>query len=1330
MEGETQANGFAVTCRNVLVRLALYVRRRCLVLSRRVHLLISLCETIQLLALVLAPEYPSGSALAEPLAQGLRLLGQPGLAAADYGQSGLICVAVVTSLMTGLVLGLGFLFVVFWGLQEYEFQQILSGLSTVPLLGFVSYLVTGVILVSDLLFLPILSDLNYNSKELPYLYPFQVMYMLQVSLVVLCFSSSKLGSRNFAAVSQPLFLLYRKLAYGLFVLSLALFPYLEHRVLHEVTYLLSGGFWAYQLFFMIPYQQELMNEVELGKALMIVWAGVMLIVAGVNSLSGPAFLATHISTNVGVFGVVLLAARAYKTHIQHKDKVSFRFELELRLRWHFQTYQREASQGRIKDSVKLTRELRQKLDTPSISHLCQDAYNRYPSDHYVLMRLLEYFLILKEKNFVKSLLARLQSLHSNLLTHLDIACCESYTLAELTKSKSDSDAAQFLKITTMLTSVKRADEDVTVLFLRLGDLFMMPVLETEEASIVLIRLLAAVDKAKELYENLHHFLNDNEEFMQQYLSFVRFLRDSDQAVTLEARLKNISRAKRSKSHLHDDSIFYQDDQNCVLVISLDKLTSGKILACRGSHHLGYLESELLEGSCLVLIPAIFAAGHAALFKSVHQYRHTSPIYAGHQFVYAVAKDGHLRRVAWKIKLINYEPGKLGALVAFKPVPDGIEIATIENNRISQCTEAFSLVLKASHSQPMLEARMCELETWEDGRSLLQCRGVFGYVDFQTRKWRFISSHYYQVVVMEMRSQVPVQAIPTASKSVLFDFPEQISAGQDSKPQDKPLSSITNNTAAYFSSQKCLLKVYCVLSVISFLASVLAQVGIIVAIKAQQTDLHLDFSFMGLLSDLRTQALLAAVDMCELHELKEVPRGRTEAALRADMVTRANSLETLAEDLLALAGSNSPELTQLDIVWWEVIGDKAIFTKKNSIEIAGTLALALRKAADSSLLDPVTVHSLLRNAPAETQSSLTDLIDGQLDYHKVNNASDRAALITPLLAVYSSLAVLIAIGLAWISLRLSRGRLALWRQASNLDCDTITAYGAWVRQRLEEVHSLDTVQSRVKGSRALRYGLHSRVLALWLCAVVTIAVSAGLFVASYEVAFLGIQEMQYRQPFILYLTSLQQSLLASLIFWQRQVTLPASLQAVTLYPLNTQPASPILSLFHCFQQLAASQLALRSEYSSDLDLSEAHFQFLYGAQESAVPELGRGYSAALSHLKSMASDCLSSPQPYWNSCGSADTLAFALLNSTQTNQSYYRSNGEAAMSQGTANAAQLVVIAAVVGVMCLLGTVLPVCVSVGRLGRLEAQLVPLIVKVAGREQGTRAGVKTTIKSSLP
>jgi len=1232
--------------------------------------------------------------------------------------------------MAGLVLALGFLFGVFWGLQEYTYQRVLGGLSSVPLLDLVSHLVAGLMLVSDLLFLPILNDLNYHSSQLSYLYAFEVVYILQVSLIVLCFSSSKLGSRNFAAISQPLFPLYRKLTYWLFVLSLSLFSYSEHRVLHEAMYLLTGGFWTYQLFFMLPYQQELMNQVEIGKALMVVWAGVMLIVAGVNGLAGPAFLAMHISTYVGVLGVVLLAARGYKARIQRKDKVSYRFELELRLRWHFQTYQREASQGLVKDSVKLNKDLRQKLDTPAISQLCQDAYNRFPADHYVLMRLLEYFLILKEKNFVKSLLARLQSLHSSLLTHLDIACCESYSLAEMTKSKSDSDAAQFLRTTTLLNYVKRADEDVTVLFLRLGDLFLMPALETEEASIVLTRLLAAIDKARELYEHLYHSLSENEEFTQQYLSFAHFLRDRERVVNLEAHLKSISRTKRSKSHINDDSVFYQDDQNCVLVISLDKSTSGKIIACRGSHHLGYVESELLDSSCLLLIPAIFAAGHMALFSTVHKYRHTSPIYEGHQFVYAVAKDGHLRRVAWKIKLINYEPGKLGALVAFKTVPDGIEMATIENNRISQCTEAFSLVLKASNTQPMLEARMHELEAWEDGHSLLQCRGIFGFVDFQTCKWRFVSPHYYQVVVMETRSLVPVQAIPTASKSVLFEFPEQSAAVHDSKPKNRSQSVVANNTVAYFSGQKCLLKAYCALSVISFVASVLAQVGIIIAIQNQQADLKLDFSFIGLLSDLRTQTLLAAVDMCELHELKEVPRGKSETVLRTDMAVRANGLETLAGDLLALAGSDSPELTQPTIVWWEVIGEKTIFTKKNSIEVASTLALAMRKAADSILPDPAALHSFLRNAPAETQYSLTDLIDTRLDYHRVNNASDREALITPLLATYFSLAFLIAIGLAWISLRLSQGRVTLWRQASSLDYDTLTAYGSWVRQRLEEVHNLETVQTKTKNSRALRYSLHRRVICLWLCVAITVAVSVGLFVASYEVAFLGIQEMQFKQPFIFYLTSLQQTLLANLIFWQRHLTLPVSRQAASRYPLNTQPASPVHSLFASFDQLAASQLALRSEYSSDLDLPEAHFQFLYGAQESAVPELGRGYSAALSHLKAMVFDCLSSSQPYWSACGSSDTLAFALLNSTRTNQSYYRSDGDTAMSLGTANAAQLTAISAIVGLVCLLVTVLPTCVSVGRLGKLEAELVPLMVKTAGREQGTRAGMGTTIRSSLP
>lgn len=1326
MEGETSASDFAVRCRATVVRLALYVRRRCLVLSRRIHLLLSFFETIQLLAVILDQDYPSGSALSGPLAQGLLIIGQPGVAAVAYGLSDLVCLGVTMGLMAGLLIALGYLFVVFWQLQEYEFQRILSGSSSIPLLEFVSFLITSLMLATDFAYLPILGYLNYNSLQAYWMYLLQAVFLAEVSVLVLCFSSSKLGSRNFAAISQPLFALYRKLTYWVFIFALHLFPYQEHHALHEASYLLTGGFWTYQLFFMIPYQQELKNQVELGEALMLVWAGIMLIVASVNGLRGPAFLVTHISTNIGVLGVVLLAAHAYKGHIQQKERISFRFELELRLRWHFQNYQREASQGRLKDSVKLSKELRQKLDTPAISELCQDAYNRYPTDHYVLMRLLEYFLILKEKNFVKSLLARLQSLQSNLLTHLDIACCECYSLAELTKTKSDSDAAQFLKNNTLLASVKRIDEEVTVLFLRLGDLFMMPTLETEETSTVLRRILIATEKAKEMYSQLYQFSGDSEEFTQQYISFAQFLRDTDKVGSLEARLKHITQAKRSKTHLHDDSVFYQDDQNCALVISLDKKSVGKILTCRGAHHLGYVESELLDGSCLTLIPAIFAAGHAELFKSVHQYRHSSSIYEGHQFVYVVAKDGHLRRVAWRIKLINYELGKLGALVAFKPVPDGVEMATIENACVSQCTEAFSLVLKASHSQPILEAKVRELEVWEDGWSLLRCRGVFGYVDFKARLWRFISPKLYPVVVMETLSMMPLQAIPSANKAVLFDFPEQVTSIKEGKQQTRPMPATHSKTD--LTSVKCLLKGYCVLSLASFLASILAQVGIIIAIQAQQADLNLDLSFMGLLSDLRAQALLAAVDVSELHYLKEVPRERSEADLKTDMLNRASYLEILSEDLLKLARDESPELTLPTIVWWDVIGEKIIFSEKNSIEVAEMIAFALRKSADSGHPDSGTVHSLLRNTPADAQSSLSALVNARLDYHYANNVSDRNALVTPLLALYSCLAVLMVVGLSWFSMLLSRKRTLLWKQANSLDYSIITAYGAWVRQRLEEVHNLEAVQGKAKSDRVLRYGLHSRILSLWVCLAVTVSVSVGLFVASYEAAFMEMQDAQFNQPPIFYMTGLQQTLLANIIFWQRELTLPASFQTASLHPLNTQPASPLHSLFAYFDDLVESQLALRSNYSSDLDISESHFQFLYGTQTSTVLELSRGYNPALSHLKAMVCDCLST---HANSdiCRSADTLAFALLNSTKTNQSYYRSLGDDIMLRGVSMAVQLIAITVAVGVVYLLGIVVPVCVSVGKLVESEAELVPLVLKIGGRDLGTRVGM-TTMKLSLP
>ena len=1322
MESETQDHTFVVRCRAAFVRVALYIRHHSLFHSPQLPVLVSAYQLLQFLSLLLNPAYPSGQGLASALSLVLHTLGQPLVSAVTYGLPTFTSLFLLVFLVIGLVLPTCYLFVRFYSLHEYEFQRVLKLQTHLPLVGPVSKLLSWVLLLSELLFLPIIDYFNHEISFQVYFYPLQVLFLLQICLLRLFFTPTKLQNRSFSSISHPIFSLYQAATYFLLPFSLYIFPYPERCLLHISMYLFLGGFWSYQLFFFLPYQRNLLNNLELLKGIMIFWTGVMIVIGKINGLEGEMFLTMHIITNIGVFAVVLLAEQTYKERILKKRSISYKFELELRLRWHLQGFFGSVNTGK----GKITKEMRRKLDTGEINSLCEDAYSRFPTEPYILMRLLEYFLLLKEIVFAKTLLARLQHADHSFLTRLDLKCSEFHAISVLTKSKTDSDAGQFMQIASNLQSTKHTDEEMTVLALRLGEMFQSPALDVAETSKILTNTIKIVLKTKKTYEILYRILGENEEFVKQYLSFMRFLRDTEKISSLEGRMKQLNQNKKTKLHFKDESLFFQDEQSCVLLVTLEKGSAGRILACKSTHVLGFMESELQDSNCTGLIPAVFVGSHTANFRNIHKFRHSSKIYARPQLVYIVSKDGFLRKAVWKLRLVNYEPGKLGALIALKLVPDGLEIATIAENCISQTTESFYQVLKVSHSQPILEAKIRELTDWDTEVSLLQCKGAFGYVDFKACSRTFVSSTKYRVVVMDKKSFVPLQSIPTSSKSVFFDFSEQASNGANETkiPVSTSNTSISSDKSAnfhYISYQNRLLKVYFGLSFLCLLLSIICQIGIIFVINAQKADLSVDLDYMGSLGELRTELILSAVDISELNTLGEVNRGRNKEDLKTDLVIKANFMENLAEKLLILASEDSPELTEKRIVWWEIIGKTAVFSMKNSIEIASISALRLRKCADSGVADPASVLLFLRNAAFETKLCLSRLINERLDFHEKYNASDRLKLVTPLLGVFCGVMVASALGLIWIAGQVSYRRKTLWKEANKLDHETVHAYGMKVRQRLEEVHNMEAMQNRWKGSRRLRYKVHWKIWGLWVNLGAVLALGVGLFMLNYQVAFISMQESQYHQPYAIHATGLQQTLLAEVIFWLRELTLPPALQLTSLYPANTQPPSAEIALFDAFQELTDTQMKLRFDYSSDLQITQEHFQFLYGAETQTTAELSRGYTPAMNYIKNLVSACLSAEpvsKKYWETCGSTDALTYSLLNSTRTNQGYYLNMGDSVVTESVSIVAELIGVSAVIVLVYSLAALVPVCALVDKLGRTEVELVPLLLKIAGKEQFIR------------
>lgn len=1318
------------------VRLSLFIRKYCTVHSRGACLFLTAYEALNLTSIALAnPEYAWYSGVPATVWEVLRLVGQTATFAQAQGVPDYALIGSLLATLSLLLIAVCYLAWALARLQDFEFRRVLSGEKEIRFQPIARATILTCVILHEVMYIPCLDWLNQANLPLSFTYFVQIWLGVTVVGSSVYFSSYKLGSSTYNSMSCPCLALYGKLSYSLFVLGLALFSYSAHLVLHVSVYLVTGGLWLCQVFAKVPYQQELLNKVEIAKALLLTWTGVVLILADINTLAGVSFLLMHIILYFAWLLVVLTALRIYMSSIARKEKVTYDFELELRLRWHLQ--------GKLYDSltrkaIKPTKALRQELDTSAINSLCRSAYQQFATKPYTLMCFIEYFSILKEKTFVKILLCRLQTLPKDILSFIDVACCEYAVLNAFAAMKSDQEAIQYLRLFQHLKRVKEQDEELCLCLHRIVDLYEAPYFITSDLDLILKRVVGSLKRTKWTYESLAQVIGDNPVFGQLYAGFLRLLQIPGKAKDIEARLKHMKHEMVAKYRVRKESVFYFDQQNMVLLVSLHHNALGKVLVAKGAALLGFEDAELVDLNCKVIVPEMLRSTHSDHMQHLFSYRHRHIMYNAVHRLIVLDKRGFCHWAYWKNRLINYEAGRIGAFVAIRLVEEKEEFALIGQSKLTNMTEGFN---KSISTVPSL---LSDLESalhrphLQHGEVLLSTALEGLQVSYRFKRVQLVQSMDVEMVTVK-ESAVSVPTKSFSGKSVGFEPSSPSNASnliRDKQFTEEKTSSLASQgpvqpfMRSFLTSMRAF-KLLIAVSFCSVLLGALAQTGLIIGIQAQVTDLNADISLIEDISDLRTALQRVALDSRELSLRSSGSfylRNATE--LRLDLLSLEEKLGNLTLELLAEADAGIKEMESSNIDWWKLERKRGVLDRKNAIELASYLEMAVNRLLIGEDIEMELVSELVRNGPSETLRCIDRIINDRIEYHKSTFSRSQEVVIVPLFLLFYSLLTLLICLSAVLLFKLSAQRKHLLRQYAGLQTDLVLSFHTVVAGRLEQVHEYEYVPCRIRNGRKLSYSLLRVQKGVLMLAAVAFLVTIACFQTNYQLTYNDIQISLEKQPFVFQAVTSLKSHLESLLFWLREAQIQPSAPHLPSYsPDNHQAMDPVSVLTQLLQLLTAELQSLRGRgkaYSSDWDLTTAHFAFIYTSSVYVERDLHCGFYPALFALPTSVFSCVNSlSEAYSEACFSVEKTLFTLISLCETNQDFFHSSIKLQTSQTLSLSLSILSIYTLAALLFLLFLYIPTAWALLYAVKRELEVFILLVNTC--ETGKVTSAKASISS---
>jgi hypothetical protein len=461
--------------------------------------------------------------------------------------------------------------------------------------------------------------------------------------------------------------------------------------------------------------------------------------------------------------------------------------------------------------------------------------------------------------------------------------------------------------------------------------------------------------------------------------------------------------------------------------------------------------------------------------------------------------------------------------------------------------------------------------------------------------------------------------------------------------------------------------------------------------------------------------------------------RNASELHSDLISLQETLGNLTFALLDEADAGVNELKDGIIDWWKVDNKRAVLERKNAIELSGFLEMTVNRLIAGVETD--IVREIMRNGPAETLHCVSQIITNRIKYHKSTFSSSQQVLVIPLfLLFYSILALLIGLSVCF-SVKLSRQRKRLMQEFASLQTDQVLNFHTNVANRLEQVHEYEYVPCRVRSSRKLSYTLSRIQKGVWLLLIVAFGITIACFQANYQVTFSNLQNTLEKQPFIFEIVEGTKSSLASVLLWMREAKKAPSEPTFSSYmPFNNPELPPFSVLSRLLQDLATQYQGLRGRgeaYSSDMDITSSHFDFLYTKSAFEEADLHCGFSPAVFNLPNSVFSCVNSGEKsYFEACLSVEKTIFTLISLSGDNNSFFHSSMSLQASQALTSSLVILSIYAGTILIYLLFLYIPVACALLLTIKRELEVYLLLVNMSPSDSVSAGKQLTTAKTLMP
>lgn len=661
LELQEKNTSAASTALLALQRYFLYSRKVFHPSSFRLFCFVQTLQCLQLLSLLI----PSDSSLGLPwnyslcnwLWMSLALISHPDVALQRLGASP----AVVTIGYSLCVIGKGVLAgAISWGftlLSEESFEN-LQGNSDrkvwIRTILAADYY-WGVILFR-VLGIPLPAYLISHYSE-PWSLPACVLFLVLKAFDIAYFCSTSWFICDFEAVSSPFISVQMWLLDFVFIGIVAMFDFSVYTGEFAAILVALGGYKLVVLVRIAPYHYRSRTVLELGKALLVAWAGVCLLIgvymgASQSSILTVSLLILPFPLLIVILKHLLTLRIRAMSSVQYPQRL---FEIEQILR-------KQVSKGS---------ENSKRVDI-AFTKACQ----LFPKSEQLVIWALYYYKSLQDVTFVQVNISKLMKTKWSLISYMECFCCYKGVMDWLRTLPDQAEPLAFWEYQVRLESVLAQDKAISKAHCELFSELAVEQPKPEKVVKLSRDLVSKITKYEAFVKKTMHRHPICPGLLTLYSDFLAVLTNSKRAHKYEqlaARVNAQLQANKTES-----SVDLYDSKCMIVVMSLESATIGSIIWAKNCDLLGYSAADVIGSDHGLVIPMPLKSTHTGMLRRITMFRHHHPVYESKHHLYFSHKNGTLIGAHWKVRLINMpESGDMAIVAALKPRTDASAVAFLD-----------------------------------------------------------------------------------------------------------------------------------------------------------------------------------------------------------------------------------------------------------------------------------------------------------------------------------------------------------------------------------------------------------------------------------------------------------------------------------------------------------------------------------------------------------------------------------------------------------------------------------------------------------------------------